>query len=216
MLKGSKKNSRSSNHIVKKTMVRKNQFEKVNFAKNSCEHVYGIRFKEGVQGIYVENYNKTKSGFVNFLAKDIRDNEESVEELGINLIGSQKDRTDMSGNTALQDNLYPRKIFIKCLPHAEENTSESLIEFGKEITTRLNSYTYKFPTRFKWECEKHSNGSNLLALDESVINEDVSKVAFLLYEDYIVDGTFFDNADTVENFFSHTTDPRSLFEQFEG
>mgnify|MGYP001468840557 CR=1 FL=1 len=96
----------------------------------------------------------------------------------------------MSGNTALQDNLYPRKIFIKCLPHAEENTSESLIEFGKEITTRLNSYTYKFPTRFKWECEKHSIGSNLLALDESVINEDVSKVAFFLCKNYIVDSTF--------------------------
>ena len=121
----------------------------------------------------------------------------------------------MSGNTALQDNLYPHKFFIKCLPNADKNTLESLIEFGKEIIKHLNCYTYKFPTRFKWECEKHSNDSNLLALDESVINEDFSKVAFLLYEDYIIDATFFDHADTVE-FFSHTTNPRSLFEHFEG
>ena len=42
-------------------MVRKNKIEKVTFAKNSCEHVYRIRFQEGVQGVNVENYNETKS-----------------------------------------------------------------------------------------------------------------------------------------------------------
>mmetsp|Transcript_26869 Transcript_26869/g.53666 ORF Transcript_26869/g.53666 Transcript_26869/m.53666 type:complete len:256 (+) Transcript_26869:996-1763(+) len=70
-------------------------------------------------------------------------------------------------------------------------------------TIHITSYTYKFPTRFKWECENYSNDSNLLALDEYVINKDVSKVAFLLYEDYIVDGAFFDHAHTVRIFFSY-------------
>ena len=77
---------------------------------------------------------------MNFLTKEIRDNEESVKQLGI-ITCSQKNRTDMSGNTALQDNLYPRKTSIKCLQNAEDNTSESITEFGKDIAACLNSYT---------------------------------------------------------------------------
>ena len=51
----------------------------------------------------------------------------------------------------------------------------------------------------------------LKSVDSIFFPEEVAQMAFAIYEEAIVDGSFFLNEDLVRNYFAHTHDVKALF-----
>ena len=51
----------------------------------------------------------------------------------------------------------------------------------------------------------------VLSLDQILVPDDVANLAFSLYEEKIIDGSFFTDGDLMDSYFKHTDDVISIF-----
>ena len=131
-------NAASSKTSHTTSMVR--TITKTNIFKKSSkfEPVHGTRARQGVALYYVENWNRTRGGFINSLMQEIRKDDQGLAKgLNIQLIVDQIDHESPLLNIVKKDGPYARKYFVILVVHddEEDNTSENLALNGKLIAT---------------------------------------------------------------------------------
>ena len=77
----------------------------------------------------------------------------------------------------------------------------------------LNANTVsKFPVQFRYRGGNLSNDDTFLVLDKCMPQEDVARIAYSMYSQYVDSGFFFEETDVLNDFFSVQEDLKVLFD----
>lgn len=186
--------------------------------------VYVIRLKQNLRIAYViKGNNRTKGSYIQHLVNLINNDDESVSHLGINAVLPR--RAPDGSNNKMMDGIYPMRQFLQILNEDDDDSTEAAKTWGSDIAkviTNLNK-TSQYPTTCTF-------GGDLTpptgppTVDTHLMNSDVVNIACHLYNNSIIDGSFFENVlandDSDKNeetealskqFFGSVDDARSLF-----
>lgn len=223
-----KKTTAPSKNATSKSPQRQ-RLEKGHFGlQKQGDIVYIIRLKQNIRiAFVVKANNRGKGSYIQHLVNLIRNNDESVAHLNILCIVHRR-ATDGSNNR-LMDGHFPVRQFVEALDEAEENDSPSAEKWGRAIAaiiTDLNKSSV-YPTICAYGGDL-TPVSGPPTVDTHLLNKDVVTLASHLYNNPIVDGSFFEEivlSDEEEDedaehtvlpsvsseFFGSIADPRSLF-----
>lgn len=208
------------------------KLEKGRFVQNQQDVVYAIRLRQNVRVAFVlRANNRGKASYIQHLVNLIRNDDPSVAHLNILTVVPRR-ATDGSNNR-LMDGNYPMRQFLQTLDEDEENDSASAETWGRAIAAKVTELnrTSICPTTCIFGRDL-TPAAGPPTIDTHLINRDVVTLATYLYNNAIVDGSFFaeimprphhDAADADEennqgvtpplsgDFFGFIDDPRSLF-----
>ncbi len=237
------KNKKASDYVVKnpyKSPSKKSPShakitplrEKVEKGGNSLQKygdiLYIIRLKQRMRVAYVvKGSNRSKGSYIQHLVNLIQNGDDSVIPLRIDAVIPR--RVPDGSNNRMMDGTYAMRQFLQVLNDDDDDSLEAARTWGTDIAkmiTNLNK-TSQYPTRCSFGGDL-TPASGPPTVDTHLMNADVVNVASHLYNNAIIDGSFFepiqnsgddddeDNNDgTVEplssQFFGTIDDPRSLF-----
>jgi hypothetical protein len=190
--------------------------------------VYIIRLKQNVRVAFVvKANNRSTSSYIQHLVNLIRNNDETVAHLNILTIVPRR-ATDGSNNR-LMDGVFPMRQFLEVLNEEEDNNSASAANWGHAIAAKITELnkTSIYPTVCTYGGDLTPD-SGPPTIDTHLLNRDVITLATHLYNNAIIDGSFFEvitqtnsstdsdgNDETLPpvsaDFFGFIDDPRSLF-----
>ena len=222
-----KKGTRASKSGCPKSPQRQ-KLEKGHFGlQKQGDIVYIIRLKQNIRiAFVVKANNRGKGSYIQHLVNLIRNNDESVAHLNILSIFPRR-ATDGSNNR-LMDGHYPMRQFVEVLDEEEENDPPSAEKWGRAIAAKITELNKSsvYPTVCVYGGDLTPD-SGPPTVDTHLLNKDVVTRASHLYNNPIVDGSFFEeivqlNEDDDEeedivlpsvssDFFGSIDDPRSLF-----
>ena len=70
----------------------------------------------------------------------------------------------------------------------------------------------KFPVQFRYRGGNLSNDDTFLVLDKCMPQEDVARIAYSMYSQYVDSGFFFEETDVLDGFFFVQEDLQVLFD----
>ena len=182
--------------------------------------------KEGLRVAFaVRASNRSKGSYIQHLVNLIRNGDDSVAHLGVDAVIPR--RASDGSNNRMMDGNYPMRQLLQVLDGKEENTSEEAKKWGELIAKKMTDVnkTSMYPTTCSFGGDL-TPATGPPTVDTHLLNADVVNVATHLYNNAIVDGSFFeatanDDDDGEEDgedgtplsadFFGHIDDPRSLF-----
>lgn len=189
--------------------------------------LYIIRLKQNIRiAFVVKANNRGKGSYILHLVNLISNNDESVAHLNILTVVPRR-ATDGSNNRLMDGNFAMRQ-FVEVLDEGKENDSPSAEKWGRAIAAKITDLNKSsvYPTVCVYGGDLTPD-SGPPTVDTHLLNRDVVTLASHLYNNSIVDGSFFEeivelNEDNDEDeyivlpsvsseFFGSIEDPRSLF-----
>jgi hypothetical protein len=212
---------------ISSTSPQRQKLEKGHFGlQKQGDIVYIIRLKQNIRiAFVVKANNRGKGSYIQHLVNLVRNNDESVAHLNILTIVPRR-ATDGSNNR-LMDGHFAMRQFVEALDEEEENDSASAEKWGRAIAAKITELNKSsvYPTVCAYGGDLTPDAGPP-TVDTHLLNKDVVTLASHLYNNPIVDGSFFeeiiepgeddDEDDTVlpsfsSDFFGSIADPRSLF-----
>jgi hypothetical protein len=190
--------------------------------------VYIIRLKQNIRVAFVvKANNRGKGSYIQHLVNLIRNNDDSVAHL--NILNIVPRRATDGSNNRLMDGHFAMRQFVEVLDEEEENNTASAEKWGRAIAARITELnkTSVYPTICAYGGDLTPD-SGPPTVDTHLLNRDVVTIASHLYNNPIIDGSFFqdiveaddeydeDGEGTIHpsvasEFFGSIADPRSLF-----
>jgi hypothetical protein len=190
--------------------------------------VYIIRLKQNIRVAFVvKANNRGKGSYIQHLVNLIRNNDDSVAHL--NILNIVPRRATDGSNNRLMDGHFAMRQFVEVLDEDEENDTASAEKWGRAIAARITELNKisVYPTICAYGGDLTPD-SGPPTVDTHLLNRDVVTIASHLYNNPIIDGSFFqdivepdeeddeDGEGTIHpsvasEFFGSIADPRSLF-----
>ena len=187
-------------------MVPKGLIQVKKDSMNNADLVLVETVEPGIAIAYaVKGKNKNKPAFVHELVKAIQNNEEKVNDVGISSMSYRKRSPD--SDDCLLDNGYPVRQFIKYL--ADDDTrKEDTVQFGKDIAKVLNTFEYKYDTRFEFGGD--ITGETIDIAAHKLLSRDIKAYCWSCYSEHIDNQTLFEDNYLMESLFPNEED---IYEQ---
>ncbi len=205
--------------------------EKIEKGGNSLQRqgdiVYVIRLKQKMRVAYVvKGNNRSKGAYIQHLVNLIQNGDDSVASLRIDAVVPR--RVPDGSNNRMMDGTFAMRQFLQVLNEDDDESPEAARIWGTDIAkmiTNLNK-TSQYPTVCTFGGDL-TPATGPPTVDTHLLNADVVNVASHLYNNAIIDGSFFEpipgdenddddeSPDSMESlsaqFFGSIDDPRVLF-----